>query len=104
MDIMQATGMNTKVIRAGHANMFLSPIFRTTLATVADAVIELYDTDGSIGAAIGAAMGCGFYSSAEEAFRSLQKIEVVTPDRSHHEAYLEAYTRWERILQQEISH
>lgn len=103
MDIMQATGMSAKVIRAGHANMFLSPIFRTTLATVSDAVIELYDTDGSIGAATGAAMGCGFYSSAEEAFRSLHKIEVVTPDRSHHEEYLEAYSRWEQILRRELS-
>ena len=103
MDIMQATGMDTKVIRAGHANMFLSPIFRTTLASVAEAVIELYDTDGSIGAATGAALGCGFYLSAEEAFRSLQKIEVVTPDRSHHEEYLEAYTRWEQILQRELN-
>jgi xylulokinase len=103
MDIMQATGMDTKVIRAGHANMFLSPIFRTTLATVADAVIELYETDGSVGAATGAALGSGYYATAEEAFRPLHKIEVVTPDRSHHEAYLEAYVRWEDVLRREFN-
>lgn len=103
MDIMQATGMDIKVIRAGHANMFLSPIFRTTLATVADAVIELYDTDGSVGAATGAALGCGFFAAPEEAFRSLHKIEVVTPDRDHHDQYLEAYSRWERILRRELN-
>lgn len=103
MDIMQATGMDTKVIRAGHANMFLSPIFRTTLASVADAVIELYETDGSVGAATGAALGCGYYTSPEEAFRPLRKIEVVTPDRSHHEEYLEAYARWEDVLQRELN-
>jgi xylulokinase len=102
MDIMQATGMSTKVIRAGHANMFLSPIFRTTLSTVADAMIELYDADGSIGAATGAALGCGFFSSPEEAFRSLRKIEVVAPDRNHHEQYLEAYARWERALERAL--
>ena len=102
MDIMQATGMSTKVIRAGHANMFLSPIFRTTLSTVADAMIELYDADGSIGAATGAALGCGFFSSAEEAFRSLRKIEVVAPDRNHHDQYLEAYARWEHALNQAL--
>lgn len=102
MDIMQATGMSTKVIRAGHANMFLSPIFRTTLSTVADAMIELYDADGSIGAATAAALGCGFFSSAEEAFRSLRKIEVVAPDRNHHDQYLEAYARWERALNQAL--
>ena len=102
MDIMQATGMETKVIRAGHANMFLSPIFRTTLASVADAVIELYDTDGSVGAAPGAALGCGYYATPEEAFRPLRKIKMVTPDRSHHEMYLEAYARWEEVLQREL--
>lgn len=102
MDIMQATGMGTKVIRAGHANMFLSPVFRTTLATVADAIIELYETDGSVGAATGAALGCGYYATPEEAFRSLRKIEVVTPDENHHDQYLEAYSRWERVLRREL--
>lgn len=94
MDIMQATGMDTKVIRAGHANMFLSPIFRTTLATVADAVIELYDTNGSVGAAIGAALGCGYYATPQEAFRSLRKIDLVEPDVANKGAYEEAYERW----------
>ena len=77
---MGQTGMGTRVIRAGHANMFLSPIFRTTLATMADAVIELYDTHGALGAAIGAALGCGHYASPEEAFRPLRRIAVVEPD------------------------
>lgn len=94
MDIMQATGMDTKVIRAGHANMFLSPIFRTTLATVADAVIELYDTNGSVGAAIGAALGCGYYATPQEAFCSLRKIDLVEPDVVNRGAYVEAYERW----------
>ena len=94
MEIMQATGMDTNVIRAGHANMFLSPIFRTTLATVADAVIELYDTDGAMGAAIGAALGSKYYSSPEEAFASLRKIAIVEPDMANKGAYVEAYERW----------
>ena len=94
MDIMQATGMDTKVIRAGHANMFLSPIFRTTLATVADAVIELYDTNGPVGAAIGAALDCGYYATPQEAFRSLRKIDIVEPDVVNRGAYVEAYERW----------
>ena len=94
MDIMQQTGMDSKVIRAGHANMFLSPIFRTTLATVANAVIELYDTNGAMGAAIGAALGCGYYATPEEAFRTLRKLAVVEPDVANKSAYLEAYERW----------
>ncbi len=102
MDIMRDTGMNTKVIRAGHANMFLSPIFRTTLATIANATIELYDTNGSVGAAIGAALGCGFYQSPAEAFAPLHKMAVVEPDTENKERYADAYRRWMTCLNLEL--
>ena len=52
---MEQMGIPVQKIHAGHANMFLSPIFRETLAGVTGAVIELYDTDGSVGAARGPA-------------------------------------------------
>lgn len=102
MDIMQSVGMELGVIRAGMANMFLSPVFRTTLSSVTNTVIELYNTDGSIGAAVGAALGCGFFRSPKEAFSFLRKIEVVEPDRNHHNQYLEAYHRWREILQRNL--
>ena len=51
MDIMHGIGIAPSVIRAGKANMFLSPIFRNTLSGITGARIELYNTDGSIGAA-----------------------------------------------------
>ena len=102
MDIMQSVGMSTRIIRAGNANMFLSPIFRTTLASVADAVIELYDTNGSVGAAVGAALGSGYYHSPEEAFAPLRKIAVVEPDIEHQASYSEAYERWKTVLQQKL--
>jgi hypothetical protein len=67
MGIMRSMGMSTDVIRAGHANLFLSPVFRQTLATISGATIELYDTDGAAGAARGAAVGAGLYGSVKEA-------------------------------------
>ncbi len=94
MDIMHHLGVDTRVIRAGHANMFLSPVFRTTLATVAHATIELYDTNGSVGSAIGAALGLGYYKSPAEAFATLHRIAVVEPDIVQQDHYLEAYERW----------
>jgi xylulokinase len=102
MSIMQSVAMDVKVIRAGMANMFLSPVFRTTLASVTNAVIELYNTDGSIGAAVGAALGSDFYKTPQEAFGFLRKIEVVEPDRNHHNQYLEAYRRWVETLQRTL--
>ncbi len=74
--------------------MFLSPLFRDTLAGVSGATIELYDTDGSIGAAKGAGMGVGMYKDHNEAFASLQKIKVIEPKAADMHAYEDAYNLW----------
>lgn len=100
MDIMRSMGMDIQVIRAGNANMFLSSIFRQTLSSVSNAVIELYDTDGSVGAARAAGLGVGFYSDTIEAFASLEKIAVIEPEIEKREHYLEAYHRWSSYLSQ----
>ena len=98
MEIMKTIGINPSVIRAGKANMFLSPIFRSTLASISGATIELYNTDGSVGAARGAGIGLGFYTNAEEAFASLQKIAVIEPDVENSTAYQDAYKRWSEAI------
>ena len=94
MEIMKNIGIDATVIRAGKANMFLSPIFRDTLAGISGAAIELYNTDGSVGAARGAGVGSGYYNSFEEAFRNLQKLEVVEPNKSNTKEYSDAYENW----------
>ncbi len=98
MEIMQQMGMELKKIHAGNANMFLSPIFRDTLAGVTGAVIELYDTDGSVGAAKGAGMGAGIYKDNNEAFVTLEKLQVVEPSVTDAARYQEAYERWKSLL------
>ncbi len=98
MEIMQGMGMELKKIHAGNANMFLSPIFRDTLAGVTGAVIELYDTDGSVGAAKGAGMGAGIYKNHDEAFATLEKLRVVEPSVADAARYQEAYERWKSLL------
>jgi xylulokinase len=94
VDIMKEMGMEIKVIRAGKANMFLSPIFSQTLANVTGASIELYDTDGAQGAARGAAVGAGYYKSFEEAFKSLNKVGEVLPNSGSTKKCLAAYDSW----------
>ena len=98
MDIMEETGIHASVIRAGKANMFLSPVFRRTLAGISGATIELYNTDGSIGAARGAGIGSGFYKSPSEAFENLKKLETVEPDISAKSRYETAYENWLSVL------
>ena len=89
-----------KRIDAGHANIFLSPIFRDTLASVSGATIDLVDTDGAAGAAMGAGIGAGIYADNNEAFGSLKLLARVEPaaDRA---PYLEAYARWKEVLVRE---
>jgi xylulokinase len=99
MEIMKTTGIKPSVIRAGNANMFLSPVFRDTLAGLTGAVIELYDTDGSQGAAKGAGIGAGYYKTFAEAFQNLKKIRVIEPDRQSYDHYLTAYQGWLNYLQ-----
>ena len=103
MDIMKNMGMNVQKIHAGHANMFLSPIFRDTLAGVTGAVIELYDTDGSVGAAKGAGMGAGIYKDHNEAFETLERLAIVEPDMVHKAAYEDAYQRWLGCMQEYVN-
>lgn len=98
MEIMNQMGIDIDVIRAGNANMFLSPVFREALAGVTGAVIELYDTNGAVGAAKGAGIGAGIYSSAEEAFASLKKIDVIEPDGLKADQYCGAYETWKERL------
>ena len=98
MEIMQQMGMDIKNIHAGKANMFLSPLFRDTLAGVSGATIELYETDGSAGAAKGAGIGAGIYKDHNEAFASLKKLAVIDPDEANRSAYLEAYSAWKEEL------
>ncbi len=96
IEIMEQMGMTVNKIHAGHANMFLSPIFRETLAGVTGAVIDLYDTDGSVGAAKGAGMGAGIYKDNNEAFSTLEKLAVIEPADT--EAYKDAYEVWKSRL------
>ena len=102
IEIMEQMGMDVKKIHAGNANMFLSPIFRNTLAGVTGATIELFDTDGSVGAAKGAGIGAGIYRDNKEAFASLERLEIIEPDADNASKYAEAYSLWKTRLEKEI--
>jgi len=98
MEIMEKMGITPSVIRAGKSNMFLSPVFRNTLSGITGTAIELYNTDGSVGAARGAGIGCGFYKSEKDAFANLIKVETVEPGIPIREEYAASYEIWKRVL------
>ncbi|MEI6050550.1 MAG: FGGY family carbohydrate kinase [Bacteroidota bacterium] len=98
LDIMKETGIDPKILRAGEANMFLSKVFRETLSNITGTVIHLYNTDGSIGAARGAGIGCGYYKSEKEAFKGLTAVSVTEPDSSKMSEYENAYSKWKELV------
>lgn len=103
LDIMRETGVEVKRVRAGHANMFLSPLFREAFATVTGTVVELYDTDGSQGAARGAGLGAGLYATPSDAFIGLEAVETVEPSGLVSDSYGDAYQRWLTVLQSQLT-
>jgi xylulokinase len=78
--------------------MFLSPIFRNTLAGVTGATIELFETDGAQGAARAAGVGSGYYKNHSEAFLNLKSLETISPIEKDESAYQEAYSHWKNTL------
>jgi len=101
LDLMRENGMSPKVIRAGRANLFLSEVFAQTFVDVTCIPVELYENDGSVGAALGAGIGAGIFENAEEAFTKHEAITTLTP--KHSVAYEPIYQDWKKILEKQLS-
>lgn len=100
LDIMRSNGMSPTVIRAGKTNMFLSDLFAQTFVDATGVAVELYNNDGSVGAALGAGIGAGIYSSEFYAFSKAERIDYIEP--SNAEAFEEIYQDWKAILEKNL--
>ena len=98
-NIMKGMGLNLNTVKAGKANMFLSPLFREAFVNMNQVSLELYDTDGAQGAARGAGVGVGLYPEVRDAFVGLEKVAALDPDARLQEAYIEVYERWKSHLE-----
>jgi xylulokinase len=101
-DVMKDMGIKMNVVRAGEANMFLSPIFREGFVNTNNVVVELYNTDGSQGAARAAGVGAGIYKDFKEAFQGLEIKQQDEPDQKLIDQYEEKYQKWLNILNEKI--
>ncbi len=99
MEVMETVGVSLKNIRAGEANMFLSPVFRETFANVSGATVELYNTDGAQGAARAAGFGLGYYKTRQEAFVGLSALTTIEPDAGLTAETKDAYQNWKQALE-----
>jgi xylulokinase len=102
MEIMEVMGMELKTIRAGHANMFLSEVFASAFTNTSGCNLELYNTDGSVGAARGAGVGAGIFANYQESFRGMHIVKSFQPEPSLQNAYGDAYAKWKVELEKKI--
>jgi xylulokinase len=102
LDIMRGMGVPMQKVRAGNANMFLSPVFREAFVNSGNVTLELYNTDAAQGAARGAGIGAGVYANPTEAFGGLERLLTLEPTPDLQDQYQGAYAHWHRTLTQQI--
>ena len=100
LDIMRGNGLQPKVIRAGKANLFLSELFLEAFVNSTGVPVELYENDGSVGAALGAGIGAGTYPDAAAAFSNIKPLQLVEPDSKLR--YEPVYQDWLQKLTNKI--
>ncbi len=97
-EIMQPMGVRLTRVRAGHANMFLSNLFSQIFANLSGCTVELYNTEGALGAARGAGFGANHYHSFKDCFRGMEIIHLVEPQTNETKRIKEIYEKWKEGL------
>jgi xylulokinase len=100
LDIMRENGLHPTIIRAGKANLFLSNVFIQSFVNATGVAVELYENDGSVGAALGAGIGSGIYRTYEQAYSKLKPLQKYEPDDV--ELYNELYKSWKKLLEEKL--
>jgi len=100
LDIMRSNGVEPSVIRAGKANLFLSDLFAQTFVNITGVLVELYQNDGSVGAALGAGIGARIFVSPAEAFNNTHPLKLIEPQSQQLET---AYEEWKALLERQLA-
>lgn len=102
LDIMRHNGMNPSLIKAGKTNMFLSDVFIEAFVNTTGIPVELYNCDGSVGAAFGAGIGAGIFKDDKEAFDKMIPLQLIEPNDT--ETYDNAYQEWKALLTEQLNY
>ncbi len=94
------TGCIPTVIRAGKANMFLSDVFTEAFVNATNVPVELFESDGSVGAALGAGIGAKVFSNEKEAFQNIRPLQLIEPTVASE--YNDLYEGWKECLKKDL--
>ena len=96
LDIMRENKLEPSVIKAGQANLFLSPVFTHAFVNATGVPVALYNVEGSVGAALGAGIGAGIYKELKEAFADTKPNQLIEPTET--DQYNLLYENWKNNL------
>jgi xylulokinase len=96
LDIMRENKLQPSVIKAGKANLFLSPVFTHAFVNATGVPVDLYNVEGSVGAALGAGIGAGIYKEIKDAFADTKLIQRIEPTETN--LYDSLYENWKNNL------
>ena len=102
VEIMRDMDMEIQTVRAGYSNMFLSEVFASTFANSTGCTIELYNTDGAVGAARAAGVGARVYKNFAESFAGMEMIKKIDPDPELQKQTMEIYEDWKHRLKKQL--
>jgi xylulokinase len=97
LDLVRENGLHPTIIKASKTNVFLSEVFAQVFANVTGLTVELYQADGSVGAALGAGIGAGAYATPAEACGRIKCLQTIMPN-AEAAIYEQAYERWKEAL------
>jgi xylulokinase len=98
IELLGNVGVKPKKLKAGLANMYLSDLFTQAIVNASGASVELIESDGAFGAALGAGAGVGYYANEQEAVSKMKVLRTIQPTSSLKDAYADAYGAWKNNL------
>jgi len=98
INMLKHLGLDIARIRVGNDNMFQSPIFSMTIATLLQNQIEVVETTGAVGAARAAGVKGGVYQSIKEALSGILPSTIYDPQLNM-AMCTQAYSYWVASLE-----
>ena len=102
IEMLADAGIQPARLKAGYANMYLSEVFSQTTVNAAGVSVDLLESDGAFGAALGAGLGLNYYKNEQESVAKIKQIKTINPISSQVEATKEAYLRWKELVNHKI--
>ena len=98
IELLGNVGVKPKKLKAGLANMYLSDLFTQAIVNASGASVELLESDGAFGAALGAGAGVGYYANEDEAVSHIKVLKTIQPEVSLKNSSEDAYGVWKMNL------